>query len=128
MSETITETGLRIEGNYENQRNADNSELFKAVIREAFGVTDVIVAHHLVYVTEELRSDSFKYQIVEEIPAADTLLFDHEIAKKLWGEDYLQVLQQLAIQPCETRDHFFRQLYLSRGTSNAALPQAGAVA
>lgn len=121
MSEDITETGLRIEGNYENQRNARNAELFKSVIREAFDVQDVIVAHHLVYVVEETHEDDFKYQIVEEIPAADTLIFDHDIAKKIWGADrYIIFLARLAAEPCATRDALFAKLYAQRGIGENA--------
>lgn len=115
MPDEITETGLRIEGNFENARNAKNSELYKAVIREAFGVNDVIIAHHLVYVAEELRGDGFTYQVVEEIPSADTLLFDHIIAKKIWGDGFKEQLASLALEPCETRDDLFRRLYAARG-------------
>lgn len=115
MSEDITETGLRIEGNYENQRNARNAELFKSVIREAFDVQDVIVAHHLVYVVEETHKDGFKYQIVEEIPAADTLLFDHDIMRKIFGENsYMNVMSTLACTACSERDALFAKLYSER--------------
>lgn len=114
MDDFKTPTGLVIEGSFENWRNANNSDLFKAVIREAHGVTDVIIAHHLVYVVEETRADGFAYQIVEEIPAADTLLFDHGIAKKIWGDDWRDVLVRLALEPCESRDALFASLYYAR--------------
>jgi len=56
-----TPTGLRIEGAYENDRNGENSELFKAIIREVYGVKDVICGHHLVYQVEDKRADGFAY-------------------------------------------------------------------
>lgn len=34
----FTETGLRVEGPYENDRNAESAQCFKDVIREVFGV------------------------------------------------------------------------------------------
>lgn len=105
-----TPTGVKIEGSYENDRNAENSELYKAIIREVFGVTDVIIAHHLVYVTKE-RRDGFEYQIIEEIPSADALTFDHEVAKVLWPQDWQDKLTQLALQPCETRDKLLAKFY-----------------
>ena len=111
----FTPTGVKIEGAYENDRNAESSDLFKAIIREAYGVQDVIIAHHLVYVREDKRADGFAYQIVEEVPSADALIFDHGVAKKIWGEDkYINVLTQLVLEPCATRDKLLGQLYHAR--------------
>lgn len=115
----FTAGGTKIEGQYENDRNAENSELYKTIIREAFNVKDVIVAHHLVYVTSEKR-DGFEYQIVEEIPSADSLIFDHAIAKKIWGPDFLPTLVKLATEPAETRDALLKRLYDGRATELAA--------
>jgi hypothetical protein len=110
-----TETGLRIEGANENDRNADCAACFKDAIREVYGVTDVIIAHHLVYVKQETHADGFSYQVVEEIPAADTLIFDHDAARVLWGDSYREVLARLACEPVETRDKLFSFLYYGRG-------------
>lgn len=118
----FTPTGLKIEGSWENDRNAESAQLFKDIIREAFGVTDVIIAHHLVYVREERRDDGFAYQIVEEIPSADALIFDHEVAKKIWGSIYLGILQELAYEPCATRDALLAKLYYHR-TNPYTLPR-----
>lgn len=113
-SSDFTPSGTKIEGSFENDRNAENSDLYKEIIRECFGVSDVIIAHHLVYVTEELR-DGFKYQIVEEIPSADCLIFDHDIARRVWGSEFREVLVKLALEPAETRDALLRKLYYARG-------------
>ena len=113
-SKDFTPTGLKVEGAYENDRNAESRDLFKAIIREAYGVQDVIIAHHLVYETSERRPDGFDYQVVEEIPSADALIFDHGVAKKIWGTDYLTVLAQLAVLPCPDRDRKLAALYASR--------------
>lgn len=110
-----TPGGIRIEGTYENDRNADSSELLKAIIREVFGVKDVIIAHHLVYVRVEQR-DGFDYQVVEEIPAMDTLIFDHEIAKRLWGEPWRDILVRLAMEPCDSRDKLLCELFHARAS------------
>lgn len=116
----FTPMGTKIEGQYENDRNAEHSEFYKAIIREAFGVKDVIIAHHLVYVTEEIRPDpdhpgkTYNFQIVEEIPSADTLLFDHEVAKKLWGDRWKIVLSALAVTPPEERDTLARKFFDAR--------------
>lgn len=109
----FTPTGLRIDGAYENDRNADNADLYKDIIREVFGVSDVIIAHHLVYVAQEVR-DGFTYQIVEEIPSADALIFDTDCAKKLWGDKWSINLALLAVTPVAKRDELLRKLYYDR--------------
>lgn len=106
---------IKIEGTYENQRNRDHADLYKAIIRECFGVTDVIIAHHLTYVSS-YKENGFDYEAVEEIPSADCLIFDHEIAKRIWGEEnYLWNLKLLACEPTETRDALLAKLYHERG-------------
>ncbi len=110
----ITETGLRQEGGFENCRNAIGSDLFKRVLREVYNVQDVIIAHHLVYVKTERHADGFEYQIVEEVPSADTLIFDHEIARKLFGGSFRNQLCKLACEPVETRDALFAELLAER--------------
>lgn len=111
-----TPTGIRIEGAYENDRNADSSELFKAIVREAFNVTDVIIAHHIVYVVTEKRG-GYEYQIVEEIPSADALIFEHRIAQKIWGDKWRECLTRLALEPVTTRDKLLAYLFNNRPTN-----------
>lgn len=108
-------SGLRIEGMFENDRNAQSEQLFKDVIREAFGVKDVIIAHHLVYVIEEKRADGFIYTTVEEIPSADALIFDCDIGHKIFGGQWTANLQKLACEPVATRDRLYGELYYGRG-------------
>lgn len=113
-TQDFTPSGVKIEGTYENDRNADGSKLFKDIIREAFGITDVIIAHHLVYVKDDKRADGFDYQVVEEIPSADSLIFDHDVAQKIWGTNFKSILMQLAIEPVASRDKLLAQLYYAR--------------
>lgn len=113
LTKDYTPGGVRIEGSYENDRNALYSDLYKAIIREVYGVQDVIIAHHLVYVTTEVR-DGFTYQIVQEIPSADTLIFDHYVAHTLWGDKYRDKLTLLAHAPVERRDALLEDLYYGR--------------
>lgn len=117
MEKDFTSTGIKIEGQYENDRNAVSSDLFKAMIRECFGVSDVIIAHHLVYVTQETR-EGFTYQVIEEVPSADSLIFDHDIAKRIWGENFMDVLKRLACEPVATRDKVLAELYYGRNKNN----------
>lgn len=114
IKEDFTPSGVKIEGAYENDRNAEGNQLFKDIIREAFGVTDVIIGHHLVYEKQDLRGDGFTYQVIEEIPSADALIFDHDVAKKLWGDQWQSVLKALATTPCPDRDGLLRRLYYNR--------------
>jgi hypothetical protein len=109
----FTPKGLKVEGPYENDRNTEYSQLYKDIIREAYGVTDVIIAHHLTYVVEENR-DGFNWQVVQEIPSADTLIFDHIVAQKIWGKDYRQILTQLVLEPISSRDQLLKDLYYNR--------------
>lgn len=104
---------VKIEGTYENQRNRDHSDLYKAIIRECFGVTDVIIAHHLTYVLSYMEN-GFSYEVVEEIPSADCLIFDHEIAQRIWGDGFKTILKRLAVEPTETRDTLLQQLWNAR--------------
>lgn len=109
----FTPAGLKLQGPYENDRNSENAATYKAIIREAYGVTDVICAHHLVYVKVENR-DGFDFQVVEEVPSADTLIFDHDVALKIWGDDFQHHLIQLALEPIATRDALLTEMYNNR--------------
>lgn len=112
-----TPQGTKIEGQYENDRNAENTKLFSDIIKEAYEVDQVIVAHHLVYVKQDTDPNGFKIQIVEEIPSADSLIFDHEVAEKIWGPDFLKILADLATTPLPQRDEKLASLYYNRGKS-----------
>lgn len=113
-------SGLKLEGQYENDRNGENSTLFKAVIREAYGVTDVICGHHLIYEVRDKRTDGFTYETVQEIPSADALIFDHDVAKKIWGADWQAKLQLFALEPPATRDALVAKHYYARPVRVAA--------
>lgn len=119
-STDFTTTGLKIEGVFENDRNTENAQLFKDIIRKVYGVKDVICGHHLVYEKEDKRDDGFTYQIIEEIPSADSLIFDHSVAQILWGDGFKDVLMKLACEPCETRDKLLAQLYYGQTANNQA--------
>lgn len=117
-----TPVGTKINGAYENDRNAENADLYKAIIREACEVTDVIVAHHIVFVKPEKRVRhvdgmppiEFEFQLIQEVPSADTLIFDHTVAEKLWPTCWRDCLVKLALEPTETRDKLLAELYHGR--------------
>lgn len=110
-----TPQGTKIEGQYENDRNAENSKLFSDIIKEAYNVDQVIIAHHLVYVIQDTDKDGFNIQVIEEVPSADSLIFDHEVAEKIWGPSYLVILQELASLPQVQRDQKLSEYYYARG-------------
>lgn len=115
----FTPTGIKLEGQYETDRNTDNTELFTAILHEAYGEPDkafqAIVGHHIIFVRMDKREDGFTYTIVEEFPSADCLIFDHEVAKKIWGEaNWKLALEKLALEPVESRDKLLKYLYENR--------------
>lgn len=116
----FTPFGTKIEGPYENDRNVQNKDLYKAIMREAYGADESIVGHHLIYVTHEKRPDPdhpgnfYNFEIVQEVPSADALIFDHEVAQKIWGGVWRDNLTALALEPIETRDALLRKLYEAR--------------
>ena len=114
-----TETGLRMEGAYENDRNAENAACWKAVVRECFGVQDVICGHHIIYEARDKHADGYTYDVVQEFPSADALIFDHAVARKIWGTDWQGCLTKLALEPIETRDALFSRLYYARPNAPA---------
>jgi hypothetical protein len=120
MSSDFTPGGMKLEAQYENDRNVASAKLFEDIILEAFDVQDrkVICAHHLTFVRAERREDGFTYQIVQEIPSADALIFDHEIAAKIWGPEFQHILTLLALRPVETRDQLLAELYYGRQGAN----------
>lgn len=114
MSNCFTPNGLKVHGYYENERNQKNATLYKAIICEAFDVKDVICGHHIIYLIEETRADGFVYQVIEEVPSADALIFDHDVARRIWGEGYRDYLVKLALVPIEERDALLAELYYGR--------------
>lgn len=67
----------------EGKRNRANADLYLEMLQLAYPgeVIDVIVGHHICF---EFDKD---IATENEIPAADTLLFDHEIMGRIFGKD-----------------------------------------
>ena len=104
-SEFTTTSWLELE----TKRNTENIDLFEKIIREAYeGVTLVVAGHHIMFM-QDGRS------VPHEIASADTLIFEHEIAKRIWGEHYKVILTKLAVEPAASRDALLHKLYLERG-------------
>jgi len=97
----------------ENDRNHKNHALYERMLRKAFGPdTHILVAHHLTF--EVAGGEPV------EIPSADTLMFDHVLMRKIFNEDFGEVIAQLALTPRETRDQVlsnFMELLDHHGTA-----------
>lgn len=92
----------------ETKRNIDGIDLFESMIREAYdGVTLVIAGHHIMFMREG-------HSIPCEVASADTLIFDHEIAGRIWKERRHETLARLAAEPPANRDALLRELYFGR--------------
>jgi hypothetical protein len=125
FNRTDTTAGnLRMEGTYENIRNRASKDLFIDILTECFAdsmpdVDDVMIAHHLTVVRQDVGVDAATgrtthVEVVEEYPSADTLIFDHEVAKKIWGSAWREALYALALAPVEQRDQLLSTMFYSR--------------
>jgi hypothetical protein len=83
---------------YENRRNRDNAALFTAIMKRAFGNAEVLIGHHLTF------QQGGDLETENEIPSADTLMFDHTIMTAVFGDRAVDVMQHLAATPCQSRD------------------------
>lgn len=107
MSKTTTAAGgamLPRQHDYltwENNRNARNAKLYTDIINVAFGKVDVIVGHHLTF------EQHGNIKTENEVPSADTLLFDTNVAQRVFGEHWKAMLHELALTPCEARDAMY---------------------
>ena len=98
----------------ENARNKANAALFTALLQAAFGPDiDVLVGHHITFERHgQIDSEN-------EVPSADTLIFDHAIMFKVFGERALSIMLRAAAKPCEQREELvageYAALVESRG-------------
>jgi hypothetical protein len=108
----MTDTLLARQRNYlgyENHRNTVHAQLYTDVINTAFGPQDVIVGHHLTF------EQHGNIKTENEVPSADTLLFDTEVARRVFGDaDWRNVLQRLAITGCEHREAYYAHEFYTR--------------
>jgi hypothetical protein len=90
---------------YENGRNKLNHKLYTDILHECFGSEGVIIGHHLTFGGDDNPN---------EIPSADTFLFDHEIMFHVFGVNFMKVLTSLASVPAEERDRVLANFYYGR--------------
>lgn len=84
---------------YENERNKHNAALYTELMKRAIGQDcAVLIGHHLTF---EIGGD---LETENEIPSADTLLFDHELMGKVFGDRAGTIMLHLASVPVPERD------------------------
>ena len=89
----------------ENERNKAHAALYEQMLRHAFreqANCAVLIGHHLTFEFGGLIDTE------NEIPSADTLMFDHDIMGRLFGERATLVMMSLARVPVEARDDVSR--------------------
>lgn len=93
---------------YEDARNKSHTALYEEILQAAFGHSEeVVVGHHLTFLTRgDLRT-------VTEIPSADTMIFDHDIMRRIFGDRAVEVMVQCAAVPCEGRDQVLSEALLA---------------
>lgn len=84
----------------ENDRNVKSHAIFERVLKTAFGENEVVlVGHHFV-----IAPDGDITKGVNELPSADTIIFDHVIMNRVFGAAYVNVMMACARKPVEDRD------------------------
>ena len=94
----------------ENDRNVHHGDLFIELVKRAFGADEVVrVGHHFVFEPAEAMKN-LDLTKLNEIPSADTMLFDHDIMHAVFGDQAVNYMQRLASVPVEARDVVLREL------------------
>lgn len=90
----------------ESVRNRNNGQLFTALVREAYGCDHaVLIGHHICF---QRGSD---ISTENEIPSADSLIFDHTIMGNVFGTQAVPIMQRLAALDCDNRDQRLAAYY-----------------
>lgn len=92
-------------------RNKAHGELFAAIMRIAFGKEDdVSIGHHLSFQPHGDISS------LNEVPSADTLIFDHNVMRAVFGDNAIPVMQRICALPADKRDDELQRLFDTRET------------
>jgi hypothetical protein len=103
----------------EGQRNRRNAALYDRIVKLVFGADNaVITGHHINFqVNGHIETEN-------EIPAADTLLFDHDIMGALFGADAVTIMQSLAALRPEFREEYLGEYMDMFGVGSGLAPVA----
>lgn len=84
----------------ENDRNVKSHAIFERLLKLAFGENEVVLTgHHFV-----IAPNGDITQGVNELPSADTIIFDHTIMSRVFGAGAINVMIACARKPVEERD------------------------
>lgn len=100
----------------EVDRNHKNSGLYVRILKIAFGdQDDEMIGHHLSF------QEHGKIDTLNEIPSADTMIFDHDIMGRVFGRYAPKIMAALALVPVDggQRDSLL-QSYLNSRESAAS--------
>lgn len=93
----------------ENDRNTHHGDVFIDLVKRAFGIDEVVmVGHHFVFEPQSAMT-ALDLTKLNEIPSADTMIFDHDIMKEVFGDKAIPLMMQLAQVRAEERDAIVRQ-------------------
>lgn len=113
LAKDYSSGGIKIEGQWETDRNKCYRSMIKDMIRECFKFSpdeDIFVGHHICF---DLPDPS-QGGVPIEFPSLDTLYLDHYFMRRLFGDDCLNVITKIACEPVETRDQLAADLYYGR--------------
>lgn len=96
---------------FEAQRNRTYATLYTELLQFAFGTdNDVMIGHHICFEHDkDIKTEN-------EIPSADTLIFDHDIMKRCFGSLARIVMRECADAPCHDRDAVLQRLWNAEKT------------
>lgn len=101
----------------EGQRNKAHAQLYTDIVQAALGKENaVLIGHHIVF---EANGD---LTTENEIPAADTLIFDHDIMRAVFGDRALPIMMKLASLPVGQRDDHLQALWDQRCSASVPPP------
>lgn len=104
---------------YEQSRNKANASLYERILTIADLGPDiaVLIGHHIGF---EFNKD---LSTENEIPSADTLIFDHDIMSRVFGSRFVAIMAELATVPADRRDSALkRHLELKYGPDTRKQP------
>lgn len=107
----------------ENDRNTHHGDLFVDILKRAFGLDEVVmVGHHFVFEPASAMAAQDLSKL-NEIPSADTIMFDHDIMGEVFGESAVRIMMDLAGTRVEMRDKLLRDYYNLRYPAQILAPQ-----
>jgi hypothetical protein len=106
----------------EGKRNRANADLFRVMLCIAWGEDcEIIVGHHINFQFDK------DFNTEDEIPAADTLLFDHEIMHAVFGDKALGIMRTIAtLAPYEREEYVGAVLRKEHPTSDFTIQKKAA--